>query len=80
MPRPLLLILDGQSLKSGGLEAALAHGGWDVAITSSSEAAEFVGRSETALVMLDPVQSGEAGLHAVQAMRAMDREVPLVLL
>jgi len=80
MPRPLLLILDGQSLKSGGLEAALAHGGWDVAITSSSEAAEFVGRSETALVMLDPVQSGEAGLHAVQAMRAMDREVPVVLL
>ena len=80
MPRPLLLILDGQTLKSGGLEAALAEGGWDVVATASGEAAEFVGRTETALVMLDPALSGEAGLHAVQAMRALDREVPVVLL
>lgn len=80
MSRPLLLILDGQSLKSAGLEAALAHGGWDVAITPSAEAADFVGQNDTALVLLDPAISGEAGLHAVQAMRAMDREVPVVLL
>jgi hypothetical protein len=51
-----------------------------VAATSSAEAAEFVGRTETALVLLDAVQSGEAGLQAIQAMRAMDREVPVVLL
>ncbi len=80
MPRPLLLILDGQSLKSGGVEVALANGGWDVVATASGEAAEFVGRTETALVLLDPALSGEAGLHAVQAMRALDREVPVVLL
>ncbi len=80
MPRPLLLILDGQSLKSEGLEAALAHGGWDLAVTTSAEAAAFVTGTETALLMLDPALSGEAGLQAVQAMRAMDREVPVVLL
>lgn len=78
--RPLLLILDGQSLKSEGLEAALAHGGWDLAVTTSAEAAAFVTGTETALLMLDPALSGEAGLQAVQAMRAMDREVPVVLL
>ncbi len=80
MSRPLLLILDGQSLKSEGLEALLAHGGWDLAVTASGEAAEFVAKNETALLMLDPLLSGEAGLQAVQAMRAMDREVPVVLL
>jgi len=80
MSRPLLLILDGQPLKSAGLEAALAHGGWDVAVASSTEAADFVSKQETALVLLDPSVSGEGGLHAVQTMRAMDREVPVVLL
>lgn len=80
MSRPLLLILDGQSLKSEGLEALLANGGWDLAVTASGEAAEFVTKNETALLMLDPLLSGEAGLQAVQAMRAMDREVPVVLL
>ena len=80
MSRPLLLILDGQSLKSGGLEAALAHGGWDVAVAESAQAAAFVAQTETALVMLDTSLSGEAGLQAVQAMRAMDKEVPVVLL
>ncbi len=80
MSRPLLLILDGQSLKSEGLEALLAHGGWDLAVTASGEAAEFVTQNETALLMLDPLLSGEAGLQAVQAMRALDREVPVVLL
>lgn len=80
MSRPLLLILDGQSLKPEGLEAALAHGGWDLAVTASAEAAAFVTSTETALLMLDPALSGEGGLQAVQAMRAMDREVPVVLL
>lgn len=80
MPRPLLLILDGEPLKSEGLGALLAHGGWDLAVTPSGEAAEFVAQNDAALLMLDPLLSGEAGLQAVQAMRAMDREVPVVLL
>jgi serine/threonine protein kinase/CheY-like chemotaxis protein len=80
MSRPLLLILDGQSLKSGGVEAALTQNGWEVAMVPSAEAVNFVGNRDTALLLMDPALSGEAGLQAVQAMRAMDREVPVVLL
>ena len=80
MSQPLLLILDSLSLQSGGLDAALAQGGWDVVQMPSAQAAEFVGRTETALVLMDPIQSGEAGLYAIQEMRAMDQDVPVVLL
>ena len=80
MPRPLLLILDGPSPKSAGIGEALAKGGWDVALASSTDAAAFMAQTETALVLIDPVLSGEAGLHAVQSMRSQDLDVPVVVL
>jgi len=80
MTRPLLLILDGQSLKSTGIGEALAKDGWDVAYTSCAEAPAFVGGTETSLILLDPFLSGEAALHAVQSMRSQDHDVPVVVL
>ncbi|MBK8793026.1 MAG: hypothetical protein IPN59_07670 [Holophaga sp.] len=79
MSRPLLLILDGQSLKSAGVGEALAKDGWDVAYTSCAEAPAFVGGTETSLILLDPFLSGEAALHAVQSMRSQDHDVPVVV-
>ncbi|MDP2874655.1 MAG: protein kinase [Holophaga sp.] len=80
MSRPLLLILDGPSPKSAGIEEALVQSGWDVALTSSGEATAFLKLTETALVMLDPNLSGESGLDAVRSMRAQDLNVPIVVL
>lgn len=80
MPRPLLLILDGPSPKSAGIGDALALGGWDVVLATCADAAEFVGRTEPALILLDPNVSGEAALRAVQSIRSQDHDVPVVVL
>lgn len=80
MPRPLLLFLDGQTLKVPGLEETLARGGWDVEMLPSNTVASRTSNREISILLLDPKLSGPAGFQAVQNLRNITADLPVVLL
>jgi serine/threonine protein kinase/CheY-like chemotaxis protein len=81
MQRPLLLIVDGESLKTPGLEKALEKEGWDLAWTTSQQALNvgLMGQ-EPSLVLLDPTRSGPAGARSIQGLREQNPSLPVVAL
>jgi serine/threonine protein kinase len=81
MQRPLLLIVDGESLKNPGLEKALEKEGWDLAWTTSQQALNvgLMGQ-EPSVVILDPAKSGPAGARSIQGLREHNPSLPVVAL
>ena len=80
MARPLLLIVDGESLRTPGLVSALEGDGWVVQWIRSSEAQAFLGRSQDPdLMLLDPSQS-EAGYDVARKLRERKASLPLLVL
>ena len=81
MPLPLLLILDGESLRTPELERSFADGGWSVDWTLvTGNLASKAENSETGMVMLDPERSGEAAVQAITALRNRRPDLPVVVI
>ena len=80
MQRPLLLIVDGESLKMPGLEKALEKDGWDLAWTTSQQALNvgLMGQEPT-LVLLDPARSGPGTARSILGLRELNPSLPVVL-
>jgi serine/threonine protein kinase/CheY-like chemotaxis protein len=81
MPRPLLLIVDGEPLKSPGLISALEQDGWDIRWMTQSEARYSVGQGPVPdLLLLDPSRHGESSYDLAEAMRRIKPDLPLLVI
>ena len=80
MQRPLLLIVDGESLKTSGLEKALEKDGWDLAWTTSQQALNvgLMGQ-EPSLVLLDPTRGGNVGARSILGLRELNPKLPILV-
>jgi len=80
MQRPLLLIVDGESLKTPGLERALEKDGWDLAWTTSQQALNvgLMGQ-EPSLVILDPARGGQAGTRSILGLLEAAPRLPILM-
>ena len=80
MPPPLLLIVDGESIRTPSLVSALESDGWAVRWVRSEEAGVFPELVQVPdLLLLDP-SAGAAGYALVRALRARNPQLPVVAL
>ncbi len=81
MSRPLLLILDGESLKTPGLVSALETDGWALRWIQSEQAQSFL---DTGLIpdllLLDPSVPGEGGYGVARTLRERNPLMPVLIL
>ncbi len=81
MSRPLLLIVDGESLKSPALVASLELDGWDIRWASNQEARHYIDWGlEPSLLLLDPAHGGEASFDVAKLFLARHPELPVLVL
>ncbi|HJW44062.1 MAG TPA: protein kinase [Geothrix sp.] len=81
MPRPLLLIVDGESLRTPGLASALEADGWAVQNLQSSDAQSFLALGQSPdLLLLDGAGPGGAGYDLARALRERDSRLPVLVL
>jgi serine/threonine protein kinase/CheY-like chemotaxis protein len=81
MPRPLLLIVDGESLRTPGLVSAMEGDGWTVRWARAAEAPEIeaVGTVPD-LLLLDSATPDEAGYALARRLRARKPDLPVLVL
>jgi serine/threonine protein kinase len=81
MSRPLLLIVDGESLKSPALVASLESDGWDIRWASNQEARHFIDWGlEPNLILLDPTHGGEAAFEVAKLFLVRHPDLPVLVL
>lgn len=81
MSRPLLLIVDGDSLKSPALVASLEVDGWDIRWATNQEARHFIDWGlEPNLILLDPAHGGEASFDVAKLFLARHPDLPVLVL
>ncbi len=81
MSRPLLLVVDGESLKSPALVASLETDGWDIRWATNQEARHFIDWGlEPNLILLDPAHGGEASFDVAKLFLARHPELPVLVL
>lgn len=81
MPRPLLLIVDGEPLKTPGLVSALEQDGWEIRWMSQSEARYSVGQGPAPdLLLMDPSRHGESSFDLAAALRRLKPELPVLVI
>ncbi len=81
MSRPLLLVVDGESLKSPALVASLESDGWDIRWATNSEARHFIEWGlEPNLMLLDPAHGGEGSFEVAKLFLARHPDLPVLVL
>lgn len=81
MPRPLLLIVDGESLRTPGLVAAMEADGWQVEWVQSEASQSFLDRGTTPdLLLLDGTPPGAPAYGLAVALRQRDPSLPVLVL
>ena len=81
MPRPLLLIVDGEPLKSPGLVSALEQDGWEIRWMTQSEARYSVGQGPVPdILLLDPSRHGESSYDLAAALRRIKPDLPVLVI
>ncbi len=80
MSRPLLLILDGETLEMPGLEASLAGLGWEVAQGVSSQVDWWLSNRDVSMIVVDPSRSVGQVPATILAIHGINADVPIVLL
>ncbi len=81
MSRPLLLIVDGESIRTPGLDAALEADGWVVRWLRSGETESALDRAMLPdLLLLDPTVAGGAGYAVARALRERKPQLPVLAL
>jgi len=81
MQRPLLLIVDGESLRARGLDRALVADGWDLNWTTSMQMlfAQPEG-DEPSVLLVDPLSGGDSGIQSALAYRNMHPNTRVVII
>ncbi|HEX9009709.1 MAG TPA: protein kinase [Holophagaceae bacterium] len=81
MPRPLLLIVDGESLRTPGLVSAMEGDGWTVQWVRASDAPAFESSgTDPDLLLLDSATSEEAGYEFARRLRVRKPDLPVLVL
>ena len=81
MSRPLLLVVDGESLKSPALVASLELDGWDIRWATNQEARHFIDWGlEPNLILLDPAHGGDACFDVAKLFLARHPDLPVLVL
>ncbi|HEX9081527.1 MAG TPA: protein kinase, partial [Holophagaceae bacterium] len=81
MPRPLLLIVDGESLRTPGLVSAMEGDGWQVRWVKANEAdGGFPSDEVPDLLLLDAAARDEAGYDLAKRLRARKPDLPVLVL
>lgn len=81
MQRPLLLVPDGESLRTPELERVFADGGWDTDWGLKADQVESrVAQGTSALVLVDPQGVKAEGVQILGAMRNRRPDLPVVVL
>lgn len=81
MPRPLLLIVDGESLRTPGLVSAMEGDGWTVQWVRASEAPAFESAGLVPdLLLLDSATPEEAGYDFARRLRVRKPDLPVLVL
>ena len=81
MPRPLLLIVDGESLRTPGLVSAMESDGWTVRWVRADGAEDFLQSGELPdLLLLDSAAPGGAGQGVAGRLRERRPQLPVLVL
>jgi len=81
MPRPLLLIVDGESLRTPGLVSAMERDGWSVAWVRASEGSAYESAGTVPdLLLLDSATPEEAGYEFARRLRERRPDLPVLVL
>ena len=81
MRRSLLLIVDGESLRTPGLAQALERDGWNVEWSSGAQASQVLAGDELPdLLLFDPALISDQGLTALADLHARTPGLPMVAL
>ena len=81
MPRPLLLIVDGESLRTPGLVSAMEGDGWVVEWIRAQEVSTFLEQGAAPdLLLLDSASPDEAGYEAARHLRTLKPGLPVLVL
>jgi len=81
MSRPLLLIVDGESIRTPGLDSALEADGWVVQWLRSGEASAFLGTALLPeLLLIDPAAPGGVGYEVARTLRERRPKLPVLAL
>lgn len=81
MPRPLLLIVDGESLRTPGLVSAMEGDGWAVRWVRADGAEAFLQSGELPdLLLLDSAAPGGAGQSVAGRLRERRPQLPVLVL
>jgi len=80
MQRPLLLIVDGESLRTRGLERALVTDGWDMDWTTNQQLrAPQADATQPSLLLVDPVLGGAFAMNAISGFCLQHPGTPVVV-
>ncbi len=81
MPRPLLMIVDGESLRTPGLVSAMESDGWHVQWVRGSEPAQAVLQGPAPdLLLLDSAGPGQGSSNLAQQLRSLHPALPVLVL
>jgi serine/threonine protein kinase/CheY-like chemotaxis protein len=81
MSRPLLLIVDGEPLRTSGLVSAMEGDGWMVRWVRSEDVQPFPETDQVPdLILLDPSAPGGAGYALASALRERKPRLPVLVL
>ncbi|MCC6513242.1 MAG: response regulator, partial [Geothrix sp.] len=81
MPKPLLLIVDGESLRTPGLVTAMEGDGWEARWIRSAEAQAFLDLArDPDLLLLEASTPGGAGYALAQRLQERRPGLPVLVL
>ncbi|MBI4912417.1 MAG: protein kinase [Acidobacteria bacterium] len=81
MPRPLLLIVDGEPLKTPGLVETLEQDGWEIRWLNAHEALSALGVGLVPdLMLLDTSRHAESSFDAAAAFRRANPRLPVLVI
>jgi len=81
MPRPLLLIVDGESLRTPGLVSAMEGDGWEIQWIRTGGTETFLQTGlNPDLLLLDSASPGDGGIGLAQRLRARNPRLPVLVL
>ncbi len=81
MPRPLLLIVDGESLRTPGLVSAMEGDGWTVRWVRSAEMRAVLDAGQAPdLLLLDPTKPDTTGYDLARALRERNPGLPVLVI
>jgi serine/threonine protein kinase/DNA-binding NarL/FixJ family response regulator len=81
MPRPLLLIVDGESRRTPAFVSAMEKEGWLTQWIKAGEGSAFLAQNVAPdLMLMDSLKPGEAGVQLAHELRSRNPKLPVLVL